>query len=338
MSIDRNQASFMTTNVASVTWGEFPGTKPLRRFALNGATMGTRYAAIFFAPENLDTAAAQAALQRAVDLVDNQMSTWKPYSDLSRFNDAATEKWVDVPRELALVAAEAVDIGRASSGAFDINVGDLVDAWGFGPLAAKPDAERVPGLAARSKSGAADALDVDLSTCRLRKRAPMKLDLCGIAKGYGVDQMADSLDRLGVESYLVSIDGEMRAKGHKPGGESWIVAVEQPDREAREIARRFEIADLAIATSGDYRHWTEYNGISVSHTMDPVTGRPLDNNLASVTVLADTCMRADAWATALMVLGEIEGPKLADRLGLDALFIIRGANGLRETGVGRLAG
>ena len=334
MSTEFAPKSFPGGVAPSVSWQPFPAPV-LQRYALNGATMGTRYSAIFFGSPGADTVGINLALQTAVDLVDAQMSTWKPKSDLSRFNDAAVGAWIDIPRQLADVIATALDVGRASSGAFDIGVGDLVDAWGFGPAGKLPDAARVGAFAGAPRPVTADLLDLDRDAGRLRKRGAVRLDLSGIAKGFGVDELARVLDAAGIADYLVSIDGEMRARGHKPDGKSWVVAIERPVRGTRDVAGVIELSDIAIATSGDYRHWVELDGRVASHTMDPRTGKPLSNALASVTVLADDCMRADAWATVLMVLGEIEGPRLAKTLSMDALFIVRGPDGLGEIPVGR---
>ncbi|HEY0919148.1 FAD:protein FMN transferase, partial [Devosia sp.] len=169
---------------------------------------------------------------------------------------------------------------------------------------------------------------------RARKRAPLALDLCGIAKGFGVDELARCLEQFGVDSYLVSIDGEVRAGAPKPDGSPWNVAIEAPDRAVREATAVLGLSGGAVATSGDYRHWRQVDGRIVSHTVDPRTDQPVAGRVASVTVLAPDCMHADAWATALMVLGENEGPALAAARGVDALFILRSDGGFERLGTG----
>lgn len=303
---------------------------------ISGETMGTRYSAKFVA-DRVDQTVVGAALFAAVDAVDRQMSTWKPDSDLSRLNAAPVGRWVKVPPELAIVLAEALRIGRASGGSFEIAVGDAVNAWGFGP--AKPRERPQPGIApASARRPAAESLEFDEAGEYVRKLAPVDLDLCGIAKGFGVDELARSLERFGITSYLVGIDGELRARGRKADGMPWTVAIERPDHETRDVMGVLELSDAAVATSGDYRHWVELAGARLSHTMDPRTGEPLRNRIASVTVLASNCMEADAWATALMVMGEEAGPDFAQARGLDALFIIREKEGLVERAVGCFAG
>lgn len=294
------------------------------RHALNGPTMGTRYAAIFYAPADIDLAPIATALKASVETVDRQMSTWIEDSDLVRFNRSPVGEWVETPDEMLVVIGTALEIGRVSGGAFDIGVGDLVGAWGFNAKGGRPDAERVAELAATQRRPSHEVVELDSAGRRLRKLAPVSLDLSGIAKGYGVDRLAETLDRFGLADYLVSIDGEVRASGTKSGGSPWRVAVEKPDRTSRDIAGVVEMTDGALATSGDYRHAVDLNGQSSGHTMDPRTGRPLQSGIAAVTVRAPTCMLADAWATALLVLGPEAGQTLAAANGIEAMFMARG--------------
>ena len=305
----------------------------LVRRALNGPTMGTRWSALFFTGAGFDPAPVRAALQAAVDEVDTQMSTWKPESNLMRLNAAPVGGWVPMPARLLDVLHLGIEVGRASGGAFDIGMGDAVSAWGFGPEAASP--ERIRTAMAASRSPAHDVFDIEAG--KVRKRAPITLDLNGIAKGYGVDRLAESLAAFGIASGLVGIDGEMRAMGLRPDGEPWAIAVEAPDPNRRAPHSILALQDAAVATSGDYRHWIEVQGRRLSHTMEPRRGAPLLDAPASVTVVARTCAEADAWATALMVLGPDAGAAPADERGLDALFLLRGDdNGISERRVGRL--
>ena len=295
----------------------------LQRHCLNGETMGSRYSAVFFAPAGIDLGAIGAALFAAVDRVDQQMSTWKPDSDLNRLNAAPLQQWHSVPAQLLSVLDAALRVGRASGGAFDIGVGALVNAWGFGATNPQPDAQQIRALGQRQHLAASELLDIDLANQRVRKQAALALDLSGIAKGYGVDALAHCLDGFGVRHYLVGIDGEMRAKGSKPGGQAWAVAIEKPLRHLRDVMGVMELADAAIATSGDYRHWFELAGQHYAHTIHPASGRPLDNRLASVTVVMPSCMLADAWATALLVLGAPAATELAQQRGMTALLVLR---------------
>jgi thiamine biosynthesis lipoprotein len=302
------------------------------RYALNGPTMGTRWSALVHAPASIDPDGLRAALARAVDEIDYQMSTWKTDSDLMRMNAAHPGLWVDLPPALMRVLGKGLEIGRASNGAFDIGLGDLTNAWGFGPQAA--DTGAIRAHLGQGRLSAHDLLELDAEGYRARKHGNLQLDLSGIAKGYGVDRMMAVIERFGIASALVGLDGELRAKGVRADGRLWTVAIEKPDYEMRAPISVLTLQDAAVATSGDYRHWVDAGQMRLSHTMDARTGGPLNNRVASVTVLADTCMEADAWATALMVMGEADGAAFADAKGLNALYILRTRSGLVQHRIG----
>lgn len=307
----------------------------LARHALNGPTMGSRWTALFFA-DRVDPAPVRQALQQAVEEIDAQMSTWRVDSDLMQLNAALVGEWVRLPAHLMAVLRLGLEIGRASGGAFDIGLGDAVTAWGLGPE--PPDAERIGQALAVPRRPAHELLELDPAACRARKGAPVTLDLNGIAKGYGVDRLAETLRRFGINAALVGIDGEMRALGLRPDGSPWAVAIETPDPARRAAHSVLALQDAAVATSGDYRHRIRAGGRDLSHTMDPRRGAPLAAPPASVTVVARTCAEADAWASALMVLGEVEGATLARRLGFNALFLLRERSDIRPQTVGGLFG
>lgn len=293
------------------------------RHALNGATMGTRWSALFFTAPGFDPTPLQVALQRAVDEVDAQMSTWNPDSDLMCLNRAPEGESIEVLDRLAHVLTIGLDIGRASSGAFDIGMGDAVRAWGFGP-----DAANTPGIEAALKRVRHPAYElIEIDGNRVLKKQAITIDLNGIAKGYGVDRLAETLVEHGIHSGLVGIDGEMRALGLRPDGEPWAIAVEAPETDCRKPHSLLSLHDAAVATSGDYRHWVTVQGRRLSHTMDPLRGAPLTSSPASVSVVAPTCAQADAWATALMVLGPSAGSALFSREGLSTLFLTRDETG-----------
>ena len=296
---------------------------PLQREVISGPTMGTRYSAVFYAPGASDRSGLRQALQAAVDTVDAQMSTWKPGSELMQLNRAPTGIWLDVPEQLFMVLTAALDVGRLSGGAFDIGVGDLVSAWGFGSSHAELDQGRIAAARYRPRLPAHLCLDLDTAQHRVCKHTEITLDLSGIAKGFGVDELARVLLSHGIRHFLVSIDGELRASGGKPDGSPWRVAVEKPETGRREAEGVLELSDGAVATSGDYRHFVDVGGSRHPHTMDSRRRAPLVHGPAAVTVLAETCMAADAWATALLVLGPTAGGEIASRHGLEALFIER---------------
>jgi thiamine biosynthesis lipoprotein len=298
----------------------------------SGDTMGTRYSAHFHAPPGADLRGIVADLAAAVTAVDDQMSNWKADSDLSRLNRAAVGDWVPLPANLTAVLMRSLDIGRETGNAFNIGVGNLVGAWGFGPTRGSHAPIRPEG--ACPCPALDELLEIDIGGCRARKHQPLALDLCGIAKGFGVDELARVLDRHGIGSWLVGIDGELRSRGTKPDGAPWAIALEAPEDDRRAAMGVVELGDAAIASSGDYRHWLEIDGKRISHTMDPRAGQPLRGALAAVTVIAPVCADADAYATALMVLGPQAGHECARRLGLEALFVARVGDGLQASGTG----
>jgi len=309
-------------------------TDPVRH-ALNGPTMGTRWTALFFADPGFDPAPVQAALQAAVGAVDSQMSTWKPDNALMRLNAAPVGAWQAVPAELLKVLRLGLAIGKATAGAFDIGMGDAVTAWGFGPDPAAPDGIRAAMGAPRVP--AYKALELDVAQQQVRKHNPIALDLNGIAKGYGVDRLAEVLSGFDIGAALVGIDGEMRAFGLGPDGAPWTIAVEAPDPDRRVAHSVLALENAAVATSGDYRHWVDVQGRRLSHTMDPTRRAPLLASPASVTVVAQSCAEADGWATALMVLGPDAGVRLAKGQGLNTLFLLRDCDaGTRSVTVGDL--
>jgi thiamine biosynthesis lipoprotein len=310
----------------------------LRRFALSGPAMGSRWTAVLYAPATTDAARLTETLAAAVEAVERQMSTWRAESDLMRLNAAPLGEWVALPADLAHVLEAALRIGKLTDGAFDVGVGAAVASWGFGAQAA----ER-PGAPPGPCALAVDSLDLDARGARARKRAATTLDLSGIAKGFGVDALARALDAQGFDSYLVGIDGELRARGLKPDGAPYAVALERPEIGVRAAMGVVALHEAAVATSGDYRYVREAPDATAgratrwSHTIDPATGAPVANALAAVTVMARTAMEADAYATALMALGPERGESVARRLGLDALLAIRRAGALETRGVGLFA-
>jgi len=294
----------------------------------SGSTMGTTWsvkvASERFSPDEQRRVAATS--QAALDRVDDLMSTWDPESEVSRFNALRSSEPFQVSKETAEVVAIAAEVSALSDGAFDITVRPLVNAWGFGavdtPLE-QPAPETLAAARARvgwQKLGLADA--------RLHKSHPAtEIDLSAIAKGFGVDQVAETLLSLGHRDFLVEVGGEVRASGRRLDGAVWRVAIEQPDSAVRAIHRVIELREVSMATSGDYRNYYEEDGVRLSHTIDPREGTPIRHSLASVTVLHSSAVWADAWATALNVLGPEAGYALAEREGLSAYFILRDAQG-----------
>lgn len=308
---------------------------PCKRTTLHGPTMGTRWSASIDADNTMDLAALHQDLADAVEQVDEQMSPWKPNSNLMRLNRTPVDTWVDLPAEILEVLDCALDVRRLSAGAFDPCVGALVDAWGFGAVRDAPDAQAIRAARQSTPLTAHGCLELDGPSGRARKLAPLQLDLCGIAKGYAVDRMAHVLQQHGVRHALAALDGELRAVGCQASGVPWAVALERPEAGHRAVHGVIELEDLAVATSGDYRRYVNVGDARLAHTMDARRCAPVNNAVASVTVLARTCMHADAWATALLVAGPDEGLAMAQRMRMDVQFLFRRGAGLTEVGLGR---
>ena len=291
--------------------------------ALSGSTMGTSYSVqVADPPPSIDGAALQRRIDALLADVNGLMSTYQPDSELSRFNSSRSTDWFPVSAELARVVDQAQAVNAASNGAFDVTVGPLVNLWGFGPDLKADQLPTQPEIDAALANTGHDKLQVRLDPPALRKALPdLYVDLSAIAKGYGVDRVAELLAGEGIANALVEIGGELNGRGHNGRGEPWRIAVERPDPGARSVFRVVPLRDMGMATSGDYRNFFTLDGKRYSHTIDPTTGRPVVHSLASVTVLAESSMQADAWATALLVLGPELGFDLAQARGMAALLI-----------------
>ncbi|MDF2180820.1 FAD:protein FMN transferase [Neptuniibacter sp. CAU 1671] len=296
-----------------------------------GMTMGTTFSVKWVATP--DT--VQSDLARQIDnmllAVNQSMSTYIPDSELSLLNKQPAASTVQVSEELGEVLALALQIADASSGAFDVTVGPLVNLWGFGPDGRVTHAPSEDKIAEVRERVGYHKLDYDAESRMLTKQAASYIDLSAIAKGYGVDQVAGVLEQAGISNYLVEIGGELRAKGVKPNGQHWRIAIESPTSEIeRTVQRIIEVRDTGIATSGDYRNYFEENGVRFSHTIDPATAAPIHHRLASVTVLAPTCAEADGLATTLMVLGPERGMEFASAKGIKVFMLVKTDNGFEE--------
>ena len=297
-----------------------------------GTTMGTTFSVkIPVLPANVESKELKGHIEQIIDGVNRKMSTYLEDSELSRFNQNQSIDWIPVSPEILEVIAEAQQISYLSNGAYDITIGPLVNLWGFGPSDSDrnvPDAMLIEEL--RQKTGS-KFLEFRREPSALRKKiASLYLDLSSLAKGYAVDRVAAYLVSLGIKDFLVEIGGELKANGRKHDGKYWRVAVEKPDPAQRSIEQILELNNIAVATSGDYRNFFDQDGQRYSHTIDPRTGKPVTHRLASVTVLSNTTMRADALATAFMVLGHEAGMKIAEREKIPVLFINQTGQGFSK--------
>lgn len=296
---------------------------------LRGATMGSTWSLRIAgrASPGLEAVARQA-VQAAFDGVVARMSTFQAGSEVSRFNRHASREPFELSPDTLLVLERAREVAAASAGAFDVTVGPLVSAWGFGAGAAeRGDAPGASELAALPV-GWRQLLLMDGAA--LKAHPSLAIDLSGIAKGHAVDRAAAALEALGVERYMVEAGGEVRTRGLNAEGRPWQIGIERPDAWPPVAQRVVPLAGLALATSGDYRNFYEAGGRRVHHEIDPATRAPAGDahgTLASVSVAYAECMAADAWATALFVLGRERGLALAEREGLAAHFIERDGRG-----------
>lgn len=298
---------------------------------LYGETMGTRWRVCAVAPARADLHGTHAGIQSVLDGIVAQMSTWEADSDINRYNRADAGSWQPLPQPFATVLRCALEIADASGGAFDPSAGPLVDLWGFGA----GGSHRVP-----------DAAEIETARARvgwqrvvLRQDPPavlqpgdVALDLSAIAKGYGVDAVVAHLREQGIDAALVDVGGELRGHGRKPGGMPWRVLVEAaPGASDDGEPCLLPLDDCAVATSGVRWHRFEHDGRVYAHTLDPRSGTPVTRAPAAVTVVADDAMHADAWATALTVMGFEDGFTFACERGLAARFVAADGTGTRAT-------
>jgi thiamine biosynthesis lipoprotein len=314
------------------SWHRYQVEPPRAHFSVAGSAMGTSWS-VKVADAGLDDAQQRAiadAVAASIERIDALMSTWRKDSELSALNALPQGQAFELAPETFRVFEIAQRVSELSDGAFDVTVSPLVDAWGFGagtrvlePV--RPAADELRSLTARVGYR---KLELDRVAGSITKRAAgVECDLSAVAKGFAVDAVAMALHDLGVQAFLVELGGELRAAGVRRDGAVWRVAIEEPDAGGRRIHRVVALHDAAMATSGDYRNYYELEGRRVSHTIDPRSGEPIAHRLASVTVIHPEAAQADAWATALNVLGPEAGYSLARAQGLAAYFLIRNPDG-----------
>jgi len=312
--------------LAGCSESDRPLESPVR---LEGAIFGTFYQV------TLADSITAGELQRlesgvpaVLESVDARMSTYREDSELTAFNAAPVGEWQPLSAELIEVLAISQTVAEASDGAFDVTVGGLVNLWSFGPEARPREVPDDATLAERLAEIGPDSLEVDPERQRARRVRDVFVDLSGVAKGYATDRVAAYLADEGLEHYLVNIGGELKVAGWRDGeAEPWRIGIEAPLDDRQEASHIVPLHDISVATSGDYRNFFEADGQRYSHTLDPRSGRPITHRLASVTVAHPSNAWADAWATALTVLGESEGMALARRHDLAVLMLVRRGDG-----------
>lgn len=295
---------------------------------LSGFTMGTTYRLqMVELPRNVTQDELAAGVTNLMNELDRGIfSTYAPDSELSRLNRHSVNLPFIASAHLLTVLQMAHDIAELTDGAFDVTVGPLVNLWGFGPdINTELSAPAAAEIERAREQVGYRYIHIDPDLSEITKQRDVYIDLSGIAKGYAVDQLAAYFDEMGIESYFLEVGGELRIKGTKQGEVSWVPAIEAPlDTESRVYEIFYNRGEtIGVAGSGDYRNYFEEDGVRYSHEIDPRTGRPIQHNLAAVYVIDSTTARADALATALMVMGFEAGQELAVRERLAVFFIYK---------------
>ena len=288
---------------------------------ISGSKFGTSYHITLVADQPAPADLAEQ-IDEVLDVVDLAMSTYKSESELSLFNRLPLGEEVGASPELWTVLQTSRQIWQQSAGAFDPSVGPLVDLWGFGPQMTN---DRIPEdneIAQALASIGYQHLILNSANQSISKDLALRLDLSAVAKGYAVDQVADLLEMLALPDYLVEVGGEMRVSGRSPNGHPWRIAIETPDA-LGQVDNIIVLESAAVATSGDYRNYFEKDGKRYSHSIDPRTGRPIEHRLASVTVVADRCIDADAWATAFLVMGDEAALEIANQQSIAVYMLVK---------------
>lgn len=288
-------------------------TKKIESFTLTGETMGTSYHITVVVPANHsieDFAGLDALIDTALVKINQLMSTYISDSELSLFNQLPKNQWYSVSPETFAVIDYSLYLSSFSQGKFDVTVSPLINLWGFGAQARTNFPSDDDIIQAKQFVGWQSLL-LDKENLRIKKEKPLSVDLSAIAKGYGVDHIALLLEEQGIHHYLVEIGGEIRVKGKNKAQQLWRIGVESPSFYQSGVQEIIQLDNQAIATSGDYRNFFERDGVRYSHTIDPETGEPVIHNIASITVLDDSAMKADGLATAFMVMGEERALALA---------------------------
>ena len=299
---------------------------------LTGPTMGTRYSIqLSPAPDNRTMNRLRSRIDAQLQSANQLFSTYIEDSALVRFNRNPSTDWQPVPPELAELVTRAQTISAMTRGYYDVTVGPLVELWGFGAAGERDTPPTAQAIAEQLARAGHHRLESRSAPPALRKSVPgLEIDLSSIAKGWAVDRIGDLLNAQGIRDYLVEIGGETLVRGAKADGSPWRIAIERPTEGSRAVQGILAPGDSAVATSGNYRNYFEHDGRRYGHTIDPQTGRPTRHRVASVTVIASDGTAADAWATALMALGEVMGPETATRHGIAALFVLHDGERLAE--------
>jgi thiamine biosynthesis lipoprotein len=310
------------------------GCAPRADHRLEGRTMGTSYHVTVVAGPGQSVDGLQGEIDRRLEEVNRGLSTWQEDSEITRFNrQAEVGEEFPVSADFLRVMTAAAEVHALSGGAWDGTVNPLVALWGFGPggpALSSPSPDRIE--AAREEVGFGK-IEIRAAGALVKRHPAVTVDLSSIAKGFGVDAVAEVLAGRGFSDFLVEIGGEVFASGRRRDGKPWRIGINRPDPAAGpgEVYKVVPLADQALATSGDYRSYVVEDGRRRSHIIDPRTGQPVANGVVSASVLAPTCMQADGLATAIMVMGPEDGIRLIEDLdGAEALIVVNRGGFLEE--------
>lgn len=292
-----------------------------------GLSMGTSYKVVAVDHEaRVSESDIKRAIDDALKLVNARMSNWDSESEISRFNAKSSTDATEISPELATVMQAAADVNRASGGRFDTALGPLIELWGFGAPGgqARPNEDAI--LNALARSGQDRTLQLGASQLR-KTETDTQIYLAGIGKGYGADHVGRAIAALGIKDYMVEIGGDLVVAGNNPDGQPWAIGIETPNIADKALVDVVRISGLGLATSGDYRNYFEEDGQRYSHLIDPMSGHPVTHKTASATVIAQNAMLADAWSTAMLILGRERGMAVAAEQGIAVQFVDRTKDG-----------
>lgn len=299
------------------------------QLVFSGMTMGTSYQVKIITNDDVPTENLGEQIENRLSSLNQTFSTYIETSELMQFNQAKTGQPQAISEDMQVVMSIAQEVYGLTDGAFDPTVAPLVNLWGFGPNESNnviPQSEQIQQ--ALSVIGL-NHLVLNKAAKKAQREQDIKLDFSAIAKGYAVDAVADLLESSGIQHYLVEVGGELRARGYKPNGDLWRIAIERPSLVQDDVQQVIALQDVAVATSGDYRNYFEKNGKRYSHTIDPRIGYPVDHELASVTIIEETAVKADALATAMMVMGPEDSLMLAEKYNIPVYILVKEADGFK---------
>jgi thiamine biosynthesis lipoprotein len=319
-SIRFNRRAFLAMSLALVAC-----KNRLQIIEVQGISMGTTYNVAAVDPGgNIDKRALSGAIDLALQTVSLKLSNWDGGSEISALNAGSVRESVVMSGELAAVMNAAAQVHTASEGRFDTTIGGLIELWGFGADGTRgvPNSDAI----AQALEASGHGKTLEMGAGKIEKlHEDAQIYLAGIGKGFGADQIAQVLQSFGLDNYMVEIGGDLVTAGHNPDGLPWQIGIESPNPADRALSGVVGLGNKGLATSGDYRNYFEFDGARYSHLIDPTTGRPVSHATTSATVISENAMMADAWSTAMHILGREHGLEIAQRHGIAVQFIERGS-------------